>query len=145
MIFRRGGDVLLHQGQGLLFRPQGRADISRSWRFGRRSLFGCWTTQQLLVSSVIVENQERSLSLVICSFSVTNFSSMGHLVWLWMMALAKWHHPDGGVNRSEAGTGTLDPVSVFWKPYKGPKTRRSRQYNQAETSNVFPCNLYCNG
>lgn len=85
---------------------------------------GVGPPRQLLVSSVIVENQERSLSLVICSSSVTNFSSMGHLVWLWMMALAKWHHPDGGVNRSDAGTGTLDPACVFRELQKGPGMER---------------------
>lgn len=86
---------------------------------------GVGPPRQLLVSSVIVKNQEQSLSLVICSSSVTNFSSMGHLVWLWMMALAKWHRPDGGVNRSDAGTGALDPACVFRELLKEPVVERN--------------------
>lgn len=60
--------------------PERRRDrqIASAWKGGGGS--GVGPPWQLLVSSVIMENQERSLSLVICSSSVTNFSSVGHLV-----------------------------------------------------------------
>lgn len=68
------------KGDSLIPERSGDRDrqITSAWKGGVGS--GVGPPWQLLVSSVIMENQERSLSLVICSSSVTNFSSVGHLV-----------------------------------------------------------------
>lgn len=66
------------QGCSLVPRGGGRESKESAWKRVVCARVG--PPRQLLVSSVIVENQERGLSLVICSSSVTNFSSMGHLV-----------------------------------------------------------------
>lgn len=113
---------------GTLANPHRGAESGRPTAWKGLVCSGVGPPRQLLVSSVVVKNQEQSLSLVICSSSVTNFSSMGHLVCLWMMALVKWHHPDGGVNRSDAGTGSLDPACVFRERLKGPAMERNVQH-----------------
>lgn len=77
----KDGDAQLRKRPGMLFSPQiggGHQQKESTWKRIVCSRAG--PPRQLLVSSVIVENQERGLSLVICSLSATNFSSMGHLV-----------------------------------------------------------------
>lgn len=75
-------DSQLHQGQGTDCSLVPRKEQIQADRMCLEGVVcsGAGPPRQLLVSSVIVKNQERSLSLVICSSSVTNFSSMGHLV-----------------------------------------------------------------
>lgn len=74
---------------GTLANPHGAAESGRLTAWKGLACSGVGPPRQLPVSSVVVKNQEQSLSLVICSSSVTNFSSRGHLVCLGMMALAK--------------------------------------------------------
>ena len=76
----RVGTLSFARDQGCYLVPRGGGSESKESAWKRVVCARVGRPRQLLVSSVIVENQERGLSLVICSSSVTNFSSMGHLV-----------------------------------------------------------------